>query len=913
MNLKKQLDNNAEIDACAWHSMSLESVHAELSADKKGLTSEAAQQRIQKYGLNKLTPAHKRNVLVRFLMQFNNVLIYVLLGAAIVTALLHHWVDMAVILAVVIINSVIGFIQEGKAEHALEAIRNLLSSQAIVLRDGKRITLAAEQIVPGDIIYLQSGDKVPADIRLNHVKGFQTQEAALTGESSPVNKDISVVAKDAALGDRLCLAYSGTLVTHGQASGVVVSTGDKTEIGHISTLLSKVQTLTTPLLNQISIFGKWLSIAILGLAALTFLFGIYIREYGMSDMFLAAVGLAVAAIPEGLPAIMTITLAIGVQRMVRRNAIIRRLPAVETLGSVSVICSDKTGTLTKNEMTVQSVVTSEHVFNVTGTGYTPEGFFQIDGEDVLLTEHPILCEMTRGAILCSDATLRKTNTEWAMDGDPTEGALITLAMKAGLDPEFENKAYPRTDIIPFESEHRFMATLGHDHSGNGYIYVKGAPERILQMCDTQQGPKQSEPLDVHYWQTKIDEVASHGQRVLAIAVRHTANHHRELAFKDVEQGLMLVGLFGLADPPRPEAIEAIKQCQSAGIIVKMITGDHASTALAISKQLGLKNLSSVMTGDELDKLTFNELCEKITEIDVFARTSPEHKLQIVKALQERGHVVAMTGDGVNDAPALKRAEVGIAMGLKGTETAKEASEMVLVNDNFASIVNAVEEGRTVYDNIKKAIIFILPTNAGEAFIIVSAILLGRALPITPVQILWVNMITAVTLALSLAFEPAEERVMQRQPRNIKEPILSKFLLWRIFFVAIILVVGTFGLFLWERFHNSDIEYARTVAVNTIVMFEIFYLFNTRYLYASALSVKGIFGSRAVLISIALVLLFQLLFTYTAPFQYLFNTQPLRIESWIAILGVTFTLLLLVELEKTLLRNYTRAVTNNDLS
>ena len=913
MGLRDQLNSNGDEENYAWHSMSLESIYAEFSSDKNGLTNEVVQQRLNKYGFNKLTPARKRSALIRFLSQFNNVLICVLFGAAGVTALLQHWVDTAVILGVVIINSVIGFIQEGKAEHALDAIRNMLSSQATVLRDGKKVSMSAEQLVPGDIIYLQSGDKVPADIRLQYAKSFQTQEAALTGESASVMKNISIVTKEAVLGDRVCMAYSGTLVTNGQANGIVVTTGDNTEIGHISSLLSKVQTLTTPLLKQISKFGRWLSFVILVLATLTFLFGIYIREYVMSDMFLAAVGLAVAAIPEGLPAIITITLAIGVQRMARRNAIIRKLPAVETIGSVSVICSDKTGTLTKNEMTVQSVVTSGHVFNVTGTGYTPKGLFQIDGEDVSLTEHPILSEITRGALLCSDASLRKDKAEWFVDGDPTEGALISLAMKACLDPDFENKAFPRTDIIPFESEHRFMATLGHDHSGNGFIYVKGAPERVLQMCDAQKGREENEPVDIDYWHEKINETASNGQRVLALAMRHTSNNHRELNFKDVEQGLTLIGLFGLADPPRPEAILAIKQCQSAGIKVKMITGDHASTALAISKQLGLKNYTKAMIGEEIDKLDFEDLCKQITEIDVFARTSPEHKLRLVRALQEQGHAVAMTGDGVNDAPALKRADVGIAMGLKGTEAAKEASKMVLADDNFASIVNAVEEGRTVYDNIKKAIAFILPTSAGEAFIIVGAVAFGQVLPITPVQILWVNMITTVTLSLSLAYEPSEYNVMQRQPRNIKEPILSKFLVWRIIFVTIIMVIGTFGLYLWEWGQSLNIELARTVAVNTLVMFEVFYLINTRFLYASVLNKKGLLGSRAVLISIALVLIFQLLFTYAPPFQYLFKTQPLALESWLIILGVTFSLLLLVEIEKKLIRNNAQSETRDDIS
>jgi magnesium-transporting ATPase (P-type) len=902
MSIKNQFDNDAEVESCHWHSMDIDNIYVKLSSDENGLTSDIANQRLNKYGFNKLTSTHKNGALIRFLSQFNNVLIYVLLAAMGVTALLQHWIDTAVILGVVIINSIIGFIQEGKAENALEAIQDLLSSQATVMRNGNKFSIPAEQLVLGDIIFLQSGDKVPADIRLQYAKNFQTQEAALTGESIPVMKNISVVAKNSVLGDRMCMAYSGTLVTYGQANGLVVATGDSTEIGHINSLLSKVQTLTTPLLKQISTFGKWLSFFILVLATLTFLFGIYIREYVVSDMFLAAVGLVVAAIPEGLPAIITITLAIGVQRMARRNAIIRRLSAVETLGSVSVICSDKTGTLTKNEMTVQSVVTSEYTFNVTGTGYSPEGIFQIEDQGVSLAEYPVLYEMSRGALLCNDAILRKDKAEWFVDGDPTEGALISFAMKAGLDPDVENKSYPRSDIIPFESEHRFMATLGHDHDGNGYIYVKGAPERILEMCDTQLGRGQSESLDLNYWHGKTNEIASRGQRVLALAVRHVATNHRELIYKDVEKKLILVGLFGLADPPRSEAIDAIKQCQSAGIKVKMITGDHASTALAISKQLGLKNHVKAMTGESLDKLDFEGLCEQIAQIDVYARTSPEHKLRLVEALQKQGHTVAMTGDGVNDAPALKRADVGIAMGLKGTEIAKEASKMVLVDDNFASIVHAVEEGRTVYDNIKKAITFILPTSAGEAFIIVIAVTFGQVLPITPLQILWVNMITTVTLSLSLAYEPSEYKVMQRQPRNVKEPILSKFLVWRIIIVTIIMVIGTFGLYLWKWNQSLNIELARTVAVNTLVMFEVFYLFNTRFLNASVLNKKGLFGSRAVMISIALVLLFQLLFTYAPPFQYIFNTQPLALESWLIILGVTFSLLLLVEIEKKLFRN-----------
>jgi magnesium-transporting ATPase (P-type) len=713
--------------------------------------------------------------LLRLLSQFRNVLIYVLLVSGAITALLHHWVDTSVIIGVVFINAVIGFIQEGKAEQALDAIRNLLSTQAIVVRDGKRLLLATEQLVPGDLVFLQAGDKVPADIRLTWAKGLQIQEAALTGESMPVEKNTAPVLANMPLGDRTCMAYSGTLVTYGQGSGLVVATGEHTEIGRISSLLSQVEPLTTPLLRQLASFSRWLTLAILTVAVLTFSFGVLVHGYAASDMFMAAVGLAVAAIPEGLPAIITITLAIGVERMAKRNAIIRRLPAVETLGSVTVVCSDKTGTLTRNEMMVQTLATSQRLFTVSGMGYAPWGNFLLNEVPIVPADHPLIAELTRGALLCSDAGLREVDGNWIVDGDPTEGALLTLAMKAGLDPALESKEYPRTDVIPFESQHRFMATLHHDHEGHGFIYVKGAPERILAMCNHQRGLQGDEPLDLAYWQHCMGTIAAAGQRVLALAVRPATYEQRELHFQDVEGNLSLLSLFGMADPPRQEAIQAVANCQAAGIRVKMITGDHAGTALVIGRQLGLCDTAGVVTGAELDTMNDAELRDLTAAVDIFARTSPEHKLRLVQSLQAQGQVVAMTGDGVNDTPALKRADVGIAMGKQGTEAAKEVAEMVLADDNFASIAHAVEEGRTIYDNIKKAIAFILPTNFGEALIIVAAISLGQLLPITPVQVLWVNMITAVTLALALAFEPAETNVMQRPPRHPQEPLLSGLL------------------------------------------------------------------------------------------------------------------------------------------
>lgn len=886
-----------------WHSQDIDSVFSQLDTRHDGLTPAEAQARLKEYGPNRLKPPQQRGALRRFLSQFHNVLIYVLLGAAVMTAFLQHWIDTGVILAVVILNAVIGFIQEGKAEKALDAIRNMLSQQATVRRDGKAVTVPAEDLVPGDVVLLQSGDKVSADLRLSQVKELRVDEAMLTGESVPAHKSVDPVAEQAGIGDRSCMAYSGTLVTSGQARGVVVATSDRTEIGRISTLLGEVQTLTTPLLQQIAVFGKWLSTAIILIAAATFAFGVLFKGYSAAEMFLAAVGLMVAAIPEGLPAIMTITLAIGVQRMARRNAIVRRLPVVESLGSVTVICSDKTGTLTRNEMTARMVTTAGGLFEVSGGGYDPHGEFLLDDKPVDAEQYPVLQELCRAASLCNDAAVECHQGEWQMRGDPTEGALITLALKAGLDLQRENEEWPRTDVIPFESEHRYMATLHHDHAGHGFIYIKGAPERILEMCSCQRMRGEDIPLDHNYWQQQMDAMARRGNRLLAIASGANVDHKRELHFDDVQSGLTLLGVVGLMDPPREEAIEAVRQCQAAGIRIKMITGDHGITATAIAQQMHIGDGEATLTGVELDAMDDAELAQRLEQVDVYARTSPEHKLRLVKALQAMGHVVTMTGDGVNDAPALKRADVGIAMGRKGTEVSKEAAEMVLTDDNFASIASAVEEGRTVYDNLKKAILFILPTNGGEALTLIAAILLGMAMPITPVQILWVNMVTAVTLALALAFEPSEANVMQRPPRDPRTPILSTMLVWRIGFVSAIIVAGTFGLFLWYRSQGAELEYARTVAVNTLVMFEIFYIFNTRYITGSVLNRAGFFGNRYVLWAIGILLVMQLLFTYAAPAQTLFGTTALALASWGLIVPVAASVLFMVEIEKWLLRRH----------
>ena len=858
----------------AWHARNLEDVFQTLHSGPVGLAPEEARRRLERDGPNRLPAPKRPGPLRRLLAQFNDVLIHVLLVAAAVTALLGHMVDTAVIVGVVVINAAVGFIQEGKAEKALEAIRAMLAPKANVVRGGQRQTLPGEALVAGDVVLLESGDRVPADVRLFDVRGLKVDESVLTGESVAVEKAAAPVGEAVPLGDRTSLAFSGTLVTYGQAKGVVVATGAGTEIGRISHLLAEVTTLQTPLLRQMAVFARWLTGAILGLGAVIFGFGLFVRDYGFAEIFMAVVGLSVAAIPEGLPAIMTITLAIGVQRMARQHTIVRRLPAIETLGSVSVICSDKTGTLTRNEMTVATIATVDLVFAVGGVGYAPHGGFSLDGGEVEVADHPLLAEIARAGLLCGDASLSEVEYQWTIEGDPMEGALVVLALKAGLEADFERKSWPRTDAIPFDSQHRFMASLHHDHTGRGRIFVKGAPERILQMCAHHRGPEADGAVDADYWHARVDGMAAHGHRVLAVAVKEADPARPDLRFDDVEDGLTLLGLFGFIDPPRDEAIAAVADCRAAGIQVKMITGDHLGTASAVARRLGLENPDDVLTGQDLDGLDDDALRGRAKAVSVFARTSPEHKLRLVTALQAEGAVVAMTGDGVNDSPALKRADVGIAMGRKGSEAAKEAAEIVLADDNFATIAEAVREGRTVYDNVRKSILYILPTSGGEALVLVAAILLGFTLPITAVQILWVNMVTTVTLALALAFEPSEPDIMRRPPRAADEPLLSGFLVWRIAFVSFLFLGAVFGLYVFAQAQGAGVAEARTIAVNTLVVLESVYLFSVRYLEAPSLTWRGIMGTRAVLIAVAAVTALQVLFTYAPFMAILFDTRPL---------------------------------------
>ncbi len=883
-----------------WQELSPAQVLTELGSDWSGLTEPEVVARTRQYGPNRLPDPPGRSHLRRFLGQFHHVLIYVLLAAAVMTALLAHWLDTSVILAVVVLNAVIGDLQEGRAEKAMAALRTLLALQASVVRAGHRRTLASTDLVPGDIVLLEAGDRVPADLRLLKSHELRVQEAILTGESVPVDKRTEPVAGDLALGDRSCMAFSGTSVVAGQATGVVVATAAETEIGRIGHLLAGVEQLTTPLVAQMQVFARWLTLFILTLAVLMLVYGHWWLDYGFADLFMAVVGLSVAAIPEGLPAVLTITLAVGVQAMARRHAIVRRLPAIETLGAVSVICSDKTGTLTRNEMNVVTVVTAARQLTVDGAGYGPDGTLMEDGRVVVADADPRLQELARVAGLCNDAELQHGNGNWRVEGDPMEGALLSFAARLGLSAGVLKQQWTRTDAIPFDTDYRYMATLHHNHQNQACVLVKGAPETLLDLCTEQRAKDLTgAPLDRAWWLAQVGAIAAQGQRVLALALRPVSAGQVVLARSDLGEGLVLLGLVGLLDPPRPEAVAAVAECRSAGIRVKMITGDHGATAQAIARAIGLDQPERVLTGVELDGLTESQLASVIPDTDVFARTSPEHKLRLVTALQARGQVIAMTGDGVNDAPALKRADIGIAMGQKGSEAAKEAAELVLADDNFASIVAAVREGRIIHDNIRKVIGWTLPTNAGEASVILLALLAGLALPVTPIQILWVNMVTAVTLGIALAFEAGETDVMQRPPRPRNQPLLTGRLVWYILLVATLFLVGVFGVYRLALAQGYSVALAQTMAMNTLVAMEVFQLLFIRNLALPRLTWRRLLGSQPVWLAVALVLVGQMALTYVPVLQRVFRTEAMPLSALVLILGVGVLLFLALEGEKQL--------------
>lgn len=860
--------------------------HAE--ASDTGLSAQEAARRLSKHGPNRLPDAPRRGPLMRFLVQFHNVLIYVLLVAAGVTGLMGHWIDTVVILAVVVLNAVIGFVQEGRAEAAMEAIRDMLAPRANVLRDGRRETVDSADLVPGDVVLLEAGDKVPADLRLLRARGLAAQEAILTGESVPTDKDTDPVARNAALGDRASMMWSGTLVTQGAGRGLVTATGAQTEVGRIGGLISGIEQLTTPLVEQMDKFARWLSVFILTAAVLLFAFGVFVIGYDMDELFMAVVAVAVSAIPEGLPAVLTITLAIGVQAMAGRNAIVRHLPAIETVGAVSVICTDKTGTLTRNEMTVALAETPEGRLEIDGDGYAPEG--RITGEADARA-------LALAAALCNDAELAQRDEVWSVEGDPMEGALLAFAHKAlENDPR---KDWARIDAIPFDSRHRYMATLSKGRDGH-LIHVKGAPERVLMMCNALPDGAR---FRMKEWHDHAERMASEGTRVLALAMIEADTLEENV----ISGGLTFLGLVGLIDPPRKEAIDAVAECRTAGISVKMITGDHSGTARAIAKQVGLEHTDKVLTGADLEEMDDARLAHVVRDADVFARTTPEHKLRIVKALQSNGLVVAMTGDGVNDAPALKRADVGIAMGQKGSEASKEASDLVLADDNFASIAAAVREGRTVYDNIRKVISWTLPTNAGESSAIIIALLIGVALPITALQVLWVNMITSVTLGIALAFEPTEKATMERPPRKRKAPLLSGVLLWHVVLVGGLYASAMFGIFAWGTGRGYSLEHAQTLAMNTLVVLKIFYLFYIRNLHGTSLTWDAVKGTRAVWITLSVAVAAQIFLTYVPVMHVAFGTRPLGMLDATVILGLGVVFFALVEAERQVRMSVTGTV------
>jgi magnesium-transporting ATPase (P-type) len=890
-------------DGIVWYAVAVDDVVKRLATDiGKGLEANEAAKSLQKYGPNRLPEGKKRGPLVRFLSQFNNILVYVLLGAGFTKLMLNLWVDAAIIFGVVILNALLGFFQEGKAEKALESIRNMLSAEARTLRGGETRMIPAEQLVPGDIVLLESGDKIPADLRLIDAKNLRTEEAALTGESVPADKSTEAVSANATVGDRECMAFSGTMVVSGRAAGVVVATGSESELGRINALLAGVSALETPLLRQIKTFGYAITAVIAVVAALVFAYGKWVKGMDFVELFQAVVGIAVSVIPEGLPAIITITLAIGVQRMAQRNAIIRRLPAVETLGSVSRICSDKTGTLTLMEMMVVSAVTAESAYQVTGNGYAPEGKLMKDGKPI--GKDPVLELMGRVSVLCNDAELFQQERVWKVEGDPTEGALYPFASKLGMERQAEQTRYPRIDAIPFESEHKFMATLHKAADGTEILLAKGAPEVILEHCDRQQTVGgQNVPLTREHFLEASDKLAGQGERVLGLAWLDSPGvRDGSLTPADLPQNLVLLGLIGLLDPPRKEAIEAVQECHGGGIRVTMITGDHKITAAAIAKMLGIGDGRTAVTGSEIEDMDTATLEERVRDVDVFARASPEHKLRLVKAIQANKQTVAMTGDGVNDAPALKKADIGVAMGIKGTEVTKEAAEMILADDNFASITAAVKEGRTVYNNIEKAILFMLPTNVAQALVIAVAIFFGFTMPITAPQVLWVNMVTSVALGLVISFEPHELDVMNRPPRAMDRSILTSFGIWRVAFVGLALLAYTLWAFFWMKSHGASDQLARTLAVNAITIGQVFYLLNSRYLLDASLSLKAHLGNKYLPLGIGAVVVLQLLFTYAPPLQRLFDNEavPLWVWPWLFAGGLVF--FLVVEAEKLVIRS-----------
>lgn len=886
-----------------WHSMDHDQVLQMLESSTQGLTAEQAHARLQQFGPNTLAQAKRRGPVRRLIGQFHNVLLYVMLAAAAMTAWFEHWIDTGVLLAAVLVNVLIGYIQEGKAESAMDALRVMLAPRATALRHGQFHEIDAQTLVPGDIVRIEAGDRIPADLRLITANALQIDESALTGESVPSDKQTATVNADAPLGDRFGMAYSGTLAVKGQALAVVVATGAQTELGEINQLLASVHGLATPLTRQINHFSLWLAVVIICIGLAVLAYGTLVMSLPLVDTLMLVVALIASAIPEGLPAIMTVALALGVQRMARRNAIVRHLPAVETLGSVTVICTDKTGTLTYNEMSVQQVVTADTRIEVSGAGYSPTGRFTTGAKPLATSEGAHLRWVCLVGLLCNDSRIYEENGQWVAQGDPTEAALVVLAQKAGLATETERDRWFRTATLPFDSRNQYMATRHRHTDQEEIIMIKGAPERLLTMCSWQRSKSNPQaPLDPDYWRRQATDMAARGLRVLALAMKPAYADKQGLTEQEVESGCTLVALVGMMDPPRREAIQAVHDCHQAGIRVKMITGDHVDTARAIGLQLSIgHHHAPALTGADIALLDDQALRQVVGSVDVFARASPEHKLRLVQALQDQGEIVSMTGDGVNDAPALKRADVGVAMGMKGTQAAREAADIVLADDNFATIANAVREGRAVYDNIRKFVLFMLPTNGGELLIVIAALVLGLTLPLSPAQVLWINMVTAGTLGIALAFEPAEHDIMSRAPRRPNERMLSGLFIWRITFVSVLMMGAALSLFMYELEQGASIEAARTMAVNAIVISEIVYLVCSRHIVSSVLNREGLMGNPYVLVTMGVCALLQLAYTHLGFMQAIFASTDLSLQEWGKILMVGLFVLMASEFEKWVIR------------
>lgn len=861
-----------------WHTLSSDNVFKELRADKKGLKALEAQQRLNQYGPNQLKSRKSKNALIIFLEQFKSFLVILLLIAVVISIFLGfysdsgHFVDAGVIGAIIVLNSILGFYQEYKAEKTLEALKRMVVQKVLVVRDGEKIEIKTEELVPGDVVLLEAGNRIPADLRIFEALDLKIDESALTGESVPVNKSIKTL-KDVEVSERNNIAFMGTLVTYGRGKGVVVSTGMSTEMGNIAHMVQEREE-ATPLQIKLQKFGKMMGIAVLIITIIIFILGL-LREESIFNMFMTAMSLAISAVPEGLPAVITLTLAIGTQRMLKRKSIVKRLAAVEGLGSTTVICADKTGTMTTNEMTVRKVWVSGKMIDVTGVGFEPKGDFMLDKSKIDPRKEGSLELLLRVSYFCNDSVL-KEKPNWHVVGDPTEGALKVLAMKGGI---IEDSS--AIDEIPFSSERKKMTTI-HRIGDDTVAYTKGAPEIILNDCDKMYVSKKLSGNEREKILETVKKLSSQGLRVLAFAYKNLDNKY---SLKTVESGMTFVGLAAMIDPPRKETKDAIRLCKQAGIRTIMITGDHELTAKAIGAEVGL--VGNTIRGEELDKLTDEKLREVISNTTIFARISPQHKMRIVETLKADGHIVAMTGDGVNDAPALKKSDIGVAMGIKGTDVAKEAADMVLLDDNFSTIVAAVEEGRGIFDNIKKFVKFLLAANFDELFLITAAVLFSikdpatgmLAIPLLPVQILWINLITDGFPALALGMDPKEKNIMKRPPRDPKKGILDGMML---FVIAASLLAFASAFILFNIVLQADgLEKARTMVFTQTMLFEFFLIFNCRSEKKSALRLNPLENKKlllAILISFAL----QLIIIYTPMLQAIFNVVPLNINDWIMV-------------------------------